>query len=182
GVGGVPDNQLDTVNVKGTDSNDKITVAGSAASVNVTGLAATIDILHPDATDELKFDTGAGKDTVDPSGLAGGVVQLSVTPSCQPGPGRKSAGAHMPVGPALQAVDSVPHRHAVDPPRTAVGVAAGGAGGTGGGIGGGGSSFGPPGTCLRYPHLVAVRCRVDSRQMRHVSVSCSSLQLAKQDS
>src|SRR5262249_14363983 len=80
GGGGVPDNQLDTGNVKGTDSNDKLPVAGSAASVNVTGLAATIDILHPDATDELNFDTGAGKDTVDPSGLAGGVIQLSVTP------------------------------------------------------------------------------------------------------
>jgi len=80
GVGGVPDNQLDTVNVKGTDGNDKITVAGSGASVSVTGLAAAIDILHPDATDQLNIDTGAGKDTVDPSGLADGTIQLSVTP------------------------------------------------------------------------------------------------------
>ena len=80
GVGGAPDSQLDTVDVKGTDGDDKITVAGSAADVSVTGLAATIDILHPDARDQLDIDTGAGKDTVDPSGLAGGVIQLSVTP------------------------------------------------------------------------------------------------------
>jgi Ca2+-binding RTX toxin-like protein len=80
GVGGVPDGQLDTVNVKGTGGDDRITVAGSAGSVNVTGLAATIDVLHPDATDQLDVATGAGKDTVDSGGLAAGVIQLSVTP------------------------------------------------------------------------------------------------------
>jgi Ca2+-binding RTX toxin-like protein len=80
GVGGVADNELDTVNVKGTGGNDKIAVAGSAAGVSVTGLAATIDVLHPDATDQLNIDTGAGKDTVDQGGLADGVIQLSVTP------------------------------------------------------------------------------------------------------
>ena len=79
-VARVADNQLDTVNVKGTGGNDKIAVAGSAASVSVTGLAAAIDVLHPDATDQLNIDTGAGKDTVDPGGLADGVIQLSVTP------------------------------------------------------------------------------------------------------
>ena len=80
GVGGIPDNQLDIVNVEGTGGNDKIAVAGSAASVSVTGLAATIDVLHPDATDQLNVDTGAGKDTVDSGGLAAGAIQLSVTP------------------------------------------------------------------------------------------------------
>jgi Ca2+-binding RTX toxin-like protein len=80
GVGGVSDNELDTVNVEGTGGNDRITVAGSAASVSVTGLAATIDVLHPDATDQLNIDTGAGKDTVDRGGLADGVIQVSVTP------------------------------------------------------------------------------------------------------
>ncbi len=80
GVAGVADNQLDTVNVEGTGGDDKIAVAGSAAGVSVTGLAASIDVLHPDATDQLNIDTGAGKDTVDRGGLADGVIQLSVTP------------------------------------------------------------------------------------------------------
>jgi hypothetical protein len=80
GVGGASDKQLDTVNVKGTDGNDRIRVAGNADSISVTGLAAAIDILHPDATDQLDIDTGAGQDTVDRSGLAGGAIQLSVTP------------------------------------------------------------------------------------------------------
>ena len=80
GVGGLADNQLDTVNVEGTGGNDKIAVTGSAAGVSVTGLAAAIEVLHPDATDQLQIDTGAGKDMVDPGGLAAGVIQLTVTP------------------------------------------------------------------------------------------------------
>jgi RTX calcium-binding nonapeptide repeat (4 copies) len=80
GVGDVADGQLDTVNVEGTSGNDEIAVAGSAAAVSVTGLAATIDVLHPDATDKLDIDTGAGDDTVDSEGLADGVIQLAVTP------------------------------------------------------------------------------------------------------
>ena len=86
GVGGVSDGQLDTVNVKGTDGNDSITVTGtvdfftwSTDSVPVTGLAANVDVLHPDSRDQLNIDTGAGNDTVDSAGLAS-AIQLSVTP------------------------------------------------------------------------------------------------------
>jgi Ca2+-binding RTX toxin-like protein len=87
GVGGVSDGQLDTVNVKGTDGNDSITVTGTvdfftgiADSVSVTGLAANVDVLHPDSTDQLNIDTGAGNDTVDSAGLPSNAIQLSVTP------------------------------------------------------------------------------------------------------
>jgi RTX calcium-binding nonapeptide repeat (4 copies) len=85
GVGGVSDGQLDTVNVKGTDGNDGIAVTGlvdfftgSTDSVSVTGLAAEVDVLHPDSSDQLNIDTGAGNDTVDSAGLAN-AIQLSVT-------------------------------------------------------------------------------------------------------
>jgi Ca2+-binding RTX toxin-like protein len=80
GVGGVADKQLDTVDVKGTGGDDRIAVTGSTAGVSVAGLAATIDVLNPDPTDQLDIDTGAGTDTVDSSGLADGVIQLAVSP------------------------------------------------------------------------------------------------------
>jgi RTX calcium-binding nonapeptide repeat (4 copies) len=80
GVAGVADNQLDTVAVEGTGGNDRIAVAGSDGNVSVTGLAATIDVLHSDPTDQLNIDTGTGNDTVDSGGLANGVIQVSVTP------------------------------------------------------------------------------------------------------
>jgi hypothetical protein len=72
--------------IDGGNGNDnltggsRITVTGSGASVSVTGLPATIDLLHPDATDQLNIETGAGDDKVDSGGLGAGVIQLSVTP------------------------------------------------------------------------------------------------------
>jgi len=45
----------------------------------VSGLAATIGILHSEvANDRLEINTLAGTDSVDPGGLAAGVIQLVV--------------------------------------------------------------------------------------------------------
>jgi len=73
------DGQPDRVVVNGTDGEDAINVNGDAAGVKVSGLAATIGILHPEAAnDRLEINTLAGRDAVDPSGLAAGAIQLLV--------------------------------------------------------------------------------------------------------
>ena len=47
--------------------------------MNVSGLAATVNVLHPEgANDRLEVNTLAGTDTVDAGGLAAGAIQLFV--------------------------------------------------------------------------------------------------------
>jgi len=47
--------------------------------VQVSGLAATIGILHPEATkDQLEINTLAGSGTVDSARLAAGAIKLFV--------------------------------------------------------------------------------------------------------
>jgi Ca2+-binding RTX toxin-like protein len=73
------DGQPDRLVVNATDSEDAINVNGDASGVKVSGLAAGIVILHPEATnDRLEINTLAGRDTVDSSGLAAGAIQLLV--------------------------------------------------------------------------------------------------------
>jgi hypothetical protein len=73
------DGQPDRVVFNTTEGVDEITVAGDAAGVNVSGLAAPIGILHPEAAnDRLEINTLAGRDTVDATGLALGAIQLLV--------------------------------------------------------------------------------------------------------
>jgi hypothetical protein len=73
------DGQADSVVVKGTDGDDTITINGDAGGVKVSGLAATIGILHPEAAnDRLEISTLAGRDSVDSAGLAAGAIQLFV--------------------------------------------------------------------------------------------------------
>jgi Ca2+-binding RTX toxin-like protein len=79
GTPGGGDGQADTVVVNGTNGNDTVDVSGDADAVTVSGLAATIGVLHPEAAnDRLQINTLAGTDTVDPDGLAAGVIQLFV--------------------------------------------------------------------------------------------------------
>jgi Ca2+-binding RTX toxin-like protein len=74
--GSAGDGAPDRVVVDGTDGNDDISVSGS---VEVNGLAATVDVLHSEATnDRLELNTLAGSDTVEHSKLTAGVVQLLV--------------------------------------------------------------------------------------------------------
>jgi Ca2+-binding RTX toxin-like protein len=77
GVNGVGDGQADRVVVNGTNGNDTINVNGDAGGVKVSGLAAGIEILHPEiANDRLELNTLAGTDRVDSNGLAGGAIQF----------------------------------------------------------------------------------------------------------
>jgi len=73
------DGQRDRVIVNATDGNDTIDVSGDAGAVNVAGLAATVRVLHAEvANDRLEINTLLGTDTVNPGGLAAGVIQLVV--------------------------------------------------------------------------------------------------------
>ena len=77
--GAAGDGQADRVLVNGTNGNDAINVNGDAGGVKVSGLAATVAILHPEAAnDRLEINTLAGTDIVESSGLAPGAVQLFV--------------------------------------------------------------------------------------------------------
>ena len=63
--GSTPDDQADTVTVKGTDGIDTIAANADGAAVDVTGLTASVRITHADpAKDALVIDTRAGDDHV----------------------------------------------------------------------------------------------------------------------
>jgi Ca2+-binding RTX toxin-like protein len=77
--GATGDGQADRVVVNGTNGNDAINVNGDVGGLKVSGLAATVEVLHSEAaTDRLEINTLAGRDTVDSSGLAAGAIQLFV--------------------------------------------------------------------------------------------------------
>jgi Ca2+-binding RTX toxin-like protein len=76
--GATGDDQADRVVVDGTTGNDRITVKGDAGGVKASGLAATVELLHPEAADRLDVNTLAGSDAVDSAGLAVGSLQLFV--------------------------------------------------------------------------------------------------------
>jgi Ca2+-binding RTX toxin-like protein len=78
-IGGGGDSLQDRVVVNGSDHNDAITVDGDAQRVAVSGLAATVEILQPEATqDRLEINTLEGEDIVNSAGLAAGVLALFV--------------------------------------------------------------------------------------------------------
>jgi RTX calcium-binding nonapeptide repeat (4 copies) len=78
-TGGGGDGQPDRVVVSGTNRDDSIHVDGDAGAVKVRGLAATVDVLHPEvANDRLEITNLAGRDTVDAGRLAAGAIQLFV--------------------------------------------------------------------------------------------------------
>jgi Ca2+-binding RTX toxin-like protein len=79
-LGGITgDGEADRVVVNGTNGEDAITVNGDAGGVKVSGLAATVGVLHPEvANDRLEINTLDGRDAVDSSGLAAGAIQLFV--------------------------------------------------------------------------------------------------------
>jgi Ca2+-binding RTX toxin-like protein len=79
GVNGVGDAAADTVTVKGTNAVDTIQIAGSGASVSVTGLPATVTLTNAEgANDSLVIQSLAGNDTISAAGLAAGVVKLTI--------------------------------------------------------------------------------------------------------
>ncbi|HEX6660227.1 MAG TPA: hypothetical protein VF065_19195 [Ilumatobacter sp.] len=77
--GGTGDGQNDRVVVKATDGDDAINVQGDAEAVKLSGLAATVAVLHSEgANDRLEVNTLDGSDAVDSSGLDAGAIQLLV--------------------------------------------------------------------------------------------------------
>jgi Ca2+-binding RTX toxin-like protein len=75
--GAAGDGSADRVIVNATNGSDAINVSGDAGGVKVSGLAATVGILHSEAAnDRLEINTLAGTDIVDSGGLAAGAIQL----------------------------------------------------------------------------------------------------------
>ena len=73
------DNQTDRVIVNATDGEDTINIQGDADVVKLSGLAASVAVLHPEgANDRLEVNTLDGRDAVDSGGLAAGAIQLLV--------------------------------------------------------------------------------------------------------
>jgi hypothetical protein len=77
--GATGDAQADRLVVNATEGEDAINVQGDAGGVKVSGLSATVAVLHSEvANDRLEINTLAGRDAVDSSGLAAGAIQLLV--------------------------------------------------------------------------------------------------------
>jgi len=77
--GGAGDGSPDEVIVNGTAGDDAILVAGDAAAVGVSGLAAQVNVLNGEAAnDKLTISTGDGSDVVDGSGMAAGALGLAL--------------------------------------------------------------------------------------------------------
>ena len=77
--GATGDGAADRVVLDATNGNHTIRVNGDAGAVKVSGLAATVDVLHPEfANDRLEINTLGGGNKVDAGGLAAGAIQLLV--------------------------------------------------------------------------------------------------------
>jgi hypothetical protein len=70
------DAALDRVVVTGTAGNDTLAVSGDSNAVKLSGLAATVGILHPEPTDHLEINTLTGIDVLGTGGLAAGTMQV----------------------------------------------------------------------------------------------------------
>jgi Ca2+-binding RTX toxin-like protein len=77
--GSAGDGAADRVTIAGTEGNDRIDVSGDAGAVKVSGLAAAISVLHPEAAlDRIDINTLGGVDTVASAALSAGAIQLFV--------------------------------------------------------------------------------------------------------
>jgi predicted lipoprotein with Yx(FWY)xxD motif len=70
------DGAVDRVVVNGTNRDDAINVSGNSSQVTVSGLAPTVAVMHPEATDLLAVGGGAGNDVVNASALPAGAIAL----------------------------------------------------------------------------------------------------------
>jgi hypothetical protein len=72
GLGGsVPDGINDSVVVNGTNGDDRINIAANGPAADVTGLATSVSVAHPDRADVLSVNTLLGTDQVTTSGVFG---------------------------------------------------------------------------------------------------------------
>ena len=77
--GSTADGQADTVSVAATKGDDSIAVDANGAAVDVSGLAAFVQIAHADpASDTLAIDPVAGADHVAIDPAVNGLIQVSV--------------------------------------------------------------------------------------------------------
>ena len=77
--GATGDGAADRVVLNATNGNHTIRVSGDAGAAKVSGLAATVNVLHPEAAnDRLEINTLGGGNKVDAGGLAAGAIQLLV--------------------------------------------------------------------------------------------------------
>jgi Ca2+-binding RTX toxin-like protein len=75
---GTPDQAADQVTVTATAHADLINVVATATGVAVVGLPEQLTVDHPDATDMLTINAGAGNDTITAETLAAGIIGLTI--------------------------------------------------------------------------------------------------------
>jgi Ca2+-binding RTX toxin-like protein len=79
GAAGAGDGHADTVAVRGTATNDLITLRGSTNGVDVLGLTAAVTIVGGEAgLDELVIDGLGGDDVVDAAAVEAGAIHLTL--------------------------------------------------------------------------------------------------------
>ncbi|WP_128924713.1 beta strand repeat-containing protein [Bradyrhizobium guangxiense] len=78
GPTGTPDGAVDTVSVDATQGADTFGVSGNAGGVTVFGLHAATHLTAMDGADQLTLNGLTGDDIIDASGLAAGVLQLTI--------------------------------------------------------------------------------------------------------
>ncbi len=77
--GDAGDSQVDTVVVQGTGGNDTVDLFGSGSTVSVIGLAASIQVLRAEGTNDALVVNGlAGNDGLNASSLPSGIVKLTL--------------------------------------------------------------------------------------------------------
>ena len=74
---GPADGQAHSIVLNATDRRDKVKVDGDAGAVEVKGLPAKVNVLHPEAADSVEIDGVGDRDRVE-SKLAAGIVKLLV--------------------------------------------------------------------------------------------------------
>ncbi len=76
---GTGDAQADNIILNGTQTNDVITVSGTASNVTATGLSAALTIIGMEAAnDSLTVNALGGADVVDGSALIAGVIRTTI--------------------------------------------------------------------------------------------------------
>ena len=72
------DGVVDSVFVDGTEYDDDVAISGSAGSVSITGLAATVNITDAETIDRLLFAALGGDDRIDASLLGADTMHLDL--------------------------------------------------------------------------------------------------------
>lgn len=72
------DGQLDSVVVNGTNGNDHVRIDDNYQNTSIRGLAARINIVHPDSRDQLRVNGLGGDDTINARGLSERSIGLTL--------------------------------------------------------------------------------------------------------